>query len=829
MLKAHIFCFVVLSIIAFSFFTNKREKTRVNTVYAILLVVSLVHLVFDIITVYTVHNIAIVSPFLNHFSHQIFLATLLFIFYMVYVYLIELINSEAKVVIGRKKRTLLPFLLSVAGVVFLPLNYVETVHGNYSRGPASMIIYASIAVYASLILHLLVKYHAVISYKKIKAIVIALMCELVTAMYQLIFPYSLVSSLGVLLLNLGFYLTVENPDAALVEQLKVETARADAANNAKTSFLANVSHEIRTPINAVLGMNELILRETGEKEIKNYASEVKRAAKSLLNIINDLLDITKIEAGKLTVIPVEYSLASLINDVHTLFELKAADKGLKFDVDIKGELPSTVIGDDIRLKQVLINILNNAIKYTNSGSVTLNIHAPQDGVIEFCVKDTGIGIKPEDLEKLYQPFQRIEEERNRNIEGTGLGLNITMKLLEQMGSRLDVQSVYGEGSSFSFIISQPTVDSTPINKSTLFSPGAFAEKQYQVSYQAPNAKILIVDDNDMNRRVIAGLLKETKMQTFEAESGEDCLKITAEQRFDVILMDHMMPEMDGIQTLKAMRARENDPCRDTPIVIVTANAIVGAKEAYLEAGFTDFLSKPIDPTKLEQMIFSLLDKSLISNAPVFSAPKTIAAPIAPKTLAAFELPVIEGVDWSWAKLHFTAVPTLLDTVKMFMSSAKREVETLSLIFYQKKGAAFFDSYRIQVHSMKTSASTIGIVPLAGMAATLENAAKNENTEIISTLHPIFVDKWLGYVSLLKPLFPNDAPARLASDNQGEISAIMTAIRSAAENMDVDMLDALSKQLDAFTFDEAAADSITELKADILTFNVEKLMTHDYIV
>ncbi|MBP0981301.1 MAG: hypothetical protein J5968_03770, partial [Oscillospiraceae bacterium] len=204
-------------------------------------------------------------------------------------------------------------------------------------------------------------------------------------------------------------------------------------------------------------------------------------------------------------------------------------------------------------------------------------------------------------------------------------------------------------------------------------------------------------------------------------------------------------------------------------------------------------------------------------------------PIAPKTLAAFELPVIEGVDWSWAKLHFTAVPTLLDTVKMFMSSAKREVETLSLIFYQKKGAAFFDSYRIQVHSMKTSASTIGIVPLAGMAATLENAAKNENTEIISTLHPIFVDKWLGYVSLLKPLFPNDAPARLASDNQGEISAIMTAIRSAAENMDVDMLDALSKQLDAFTFDEAAADSITELKADILTFNVEKLMTHDYIV
>lgn len=825
MLKAHIFCFIILAVISASFFTNKREKNKTNTVYSILLIVSLVHLVFDTITVYTIHHMMSVSAALNRLSHQIFLGTLLMIFYIVYVYLVELINSEANVVIGRKKRTLFPFFLSIAGVIVLPLNYVETAHGNYSRGFASMLVYACIDVYSLLILHLLVKYHTALSKKKIKAIVVALLCELVTAMYQLIFPYSLVSALGILLLNLGFYITVENPDAALVEQLKIETARADAANNAKTSFLANVSHEIRTPINAILGMNEMILRESAEKEVKNYASEVKRAAKSLLNIINDLLDITKIEAGKLTVIPVEYSLASLINDVHTMFELKAADKGLKFNIDIKGDLPSTIIGDDIRLKQVLINLLNNAIKYTNSGNVYLNISSPQDGILEFCVKDTGIGIKPYDLEKLYQPFTRIEEERNRNIEGTGLGLNITMKLLEQMGSRLDVQSVYGEGSSFSFIISQPTVDSTPINKSALFAPGAFSEKQYQVSYQAPNAKILIVDDNDMNRRVIASLLKETKVQTFEAESGEICLNMTAEQRFDVILMDHMMPGMDGIQTLRAMRARENDPCHDTPIVIVTANAIVGAKEAYLEAGFTDFLSKPIDPTKLEQMIFSLLDKSLIAKAPARAVPSTSTAS---KTLAKLELPVIEGVDWNWAKLHFNAVPTLLDTVKMFMSSAKREAETLSLIFYQRNVGDFFDKYRIQVHSMKTSASTIGIVPLAGMAATLENAARNQNIEILSALHPIFVDKWLGYVTLLKPLFPNDAPARLATDNEGEISAIMSAIRSAAENMDVDMLDALSKQLDSFVFDEERADAITELKADILTFNVEKLMTHDYI-
>lgn len=819
MFQAHAFCFIILFVIAAAYFTHRREKNRVNTVFSVLLITSLIHLIFDMITVYTVHHIGSISPKLNHFSHQVFLGTLLFMFYMVYIYLIELINSESNLIIDIKKRTAFPFFLSATGVIFLPLHYVQTEHGNYSKGPASLVIYTSIAIYALLILNLLVKYHDKLSFKKIKAIVIALMCELITAIYQLVFPYSLVSPLGILLLNLGFYMTVENPDAVLVEQLKAETARADAANNAKTQFLASISHEIRTPINAVLGMNEMILRESREKEVVSYASEVKRAAKSLLNIINDLLDITKIEAGKLTVIPVEYSLASLINDIRTMFELKAAEKRLKFKIEIIGGLPSTVIGDDVRVKQVLINILNNAIKYTENGSVTLTVSAPQAGSISFCIKDTGIGIKPEDIEKLYTPFQRVDEKRNRNIEGTGLGLSITMQLLELMNSRIDVQSVYGEGSTFSFVLPQPTANATPLNTAVLFSAEPVSEKQYKVSHQAPDAKLLIVDDSEMNRRVISGLLKETKIQIFESESGEDCLKKTADCHFDLILMDHMMPGMDGIETLRAMRSRENDPCRTTPVVIVTANAVVGAKEAYLEAGFDDFLSKPIDPHKLEKMVFAKLDSTLITDAPADS----VSTEQPPER----ELPVIEGIDWSWANIHFPSQSFLLDTVKLFVSRIKPEADALTRCFEQIDGNDSFESYRTQVHSMKTSASTLGIVPLAGLAATLENAARAENSAVISTLHPVFIEKWLNYAAPLKQLIPT-VDSLSAAEHSDTVFEILDAVRAAAAEMDVDALDELSAKLDGFSFEEPQAASIEELKTDIINFNIEKLMTFDYL-
>lgn len=820
MFKAQIFCIVLLSLLAANFFSSRMEKTKANTLYSALLITSIIHLFFDIATVYTINHPQTVSPGLNYFAHQLFFGTMLLIFYIIYLYIIALIESEINSEVPRMKYALAPFLVSTIGVMELPLRYMRTSKGSYSYGIAVTVVYISIAVYIVLIFRLLLKYRKRIPWKKTKAIMIALTWEVVISTIQRFSPTWLISSLGILLINYGFYITVENPDAVLVEQLRAETARADAANNAKTSFLANVSHEIRTPINAVLGMDEMILRESGESVIRNYAFEIKKAAKSLLNIINDLLDITKIEAGKLNIIPVKYSLASLINDVHTMLELKAADKGLKFTVDVEGELPSEVIGDDIRLRQILLNLLNNAVKYTNEGGVTLCIKAVCPGSIYFCVKDTGIGIKQEDIKKLYTPFERIEELRNRNIEGTGLGLNITMQLLKLMGSELKIESVYGKGSEFSFIIEQEAVDPTPIDAETLCKPAVFVGEEYTPAYQAPEARLLIVDDNDMNRKVLKGLLKETKVQVFEAQSGKECLKMTDESAFDLILMDHMMPEMDGTQTLNAIRSQDSNLCKNTPVVIVTANAVAGAKESYLKAGFNAFLSKPIDPEKLENLVFSMLDKRLIQQTQRSVSAKRDSSPIN-------ERPVIEGIDWNWAKLHFKDENALNEAVYFFYDSIDSSAEKLDEAFAQINSDDGLNSYRIQVHSMKNSAAIVGIVQLAGMAMALESAARNGDCSTINAIHPLFIKKWLGYLDAMRPLMPEKSAQKRADDCQSEISAIFEDIRHAACDMDVDALDELSQKLDQYSFDKERQAFILQIKAQITNFEVEKLMTCEY--
>lgn len=343
------------------------------------------------------------------------------------------------------------------GIIFLPLNYIETPQGNYSYGPAAFTIYIGVAFYLLLIIWNLIKYWEDIPNKKRLAMFIVIISEVVVGIYQIFVPTALISCLAIVLLNLGIYLTTENPDAILVEMLEKETKRADIANQAKTDFLARMSHEIRTPIHAILGMNEMILRETEDDDIREYAKDVENAANSLLSIINDILDITKIEAGKITIIPVEYDFFNMLNDIFNMIQFRAEEKSLEFKMDIDETIPNIMMGDDIRIRQVLINLLNNAIKYTFNGKVSLKISkvlCEEDGMVAllFEVKDTGIGIKEEDIEKLYVPFQRIEEERNRKIEGTGLGMNISMQLLALMDSSLIVESVYGEGSTFSFVL-----------------------------------------------------------------------------------------------------------------------------------------------------------------------------------------------------------------------------------------------------------------------------------------------------------------------------------------------------------------------------------------
>ena len=393
--------------------------------------------------------------------------------------------------------------------------------------------------------------------------------------------------------------------------LELEKDAANASNKAKSDFLANMSHEIRTPMNAIIGMDEMILRSSPSEQIRKYALDIQSAGKTLLSIINDILDLSKIESGKMELIPVEYSFASAMNDVVNMTKKKSLDKALDYRLNVSEDIPSVLLGDEIRVRQVMLNLINNAIKYTNTGYISVEVSYDRNRqMLKFRVSDTGIGIREEDLDKLFESFQRLEEDKNRNIEGTGLGLNITMRLVRMMNGTIDVESRYGEGTTFTAQMKQYVVDDTPL--------GDFAhnimhvvehQEEYRPSLVAPDAHILIVDDNDMNLEVIAGLLTDTRMQITTAESGRECIDILSRRRFDIVFLDQMMPEMSGAQTLTEIRNRHL--CDDTPIVALTADAIVGARDNYIREGFTDYLSKPVLFEALEAIIQRYLREDLI--------------------------------------------------------------------------------------------------------------------------------------------------------------------------------------------------------------------------
>ncbi len=609
-------------------------------------------------------------------------------------------------------------------------------------------------------------------------------------------------------------------ERSLDDLLKVVEAKCDdarAATRSKTRFLAHMSHEIRTPINSVIGMNEMILRESREPDIKSYANDVNAAAHSLLSIINDILDITKIEEGKVELSPVEYPLQRLIAEAYNMVRFRALSKDLTLTVQADESLPSVLYGDDMRIKQVLVNLLTNAVKYTHDGSVTFVIERAGDGAIRFSVRDTGVGIKPENIGNLFNAFYRVDDPRNRSIEGTGLGLVITQAILERLESRLCVQSVYGKGSEFSFLLKQQVVDDTPIGKLSLRLDG---ESEYDEpgAFEAPDAYVLVVDDNEMNRRVMRQLLKRTKVNIVESPNGMDAVERCMHQRFDIIFMDHMMPGINGIEAMHRIRDDFDSPCFDVPFVALTANAVIGAKEMYFREGFDAFLPKPVDSKRLEKLVRALLDESLVQRV---ESKATADTKQEPRKMT--EFPVVSGVDWAYARAKLPSDEMVLDTVKLFCKGAKYELAELSAYFESISSDEALDSYRIKVHSMKSSALLIGAVQAGGLAMRLEMAARDGERSVIAALHPIFQQCWLELSAALKPVCGSGAEQLPAAEHASEIADIYSEIRAAAEDMDVDRLDALSERLDGYRFDGADAEKAESVKAMILGFEVEKLM------
>lgn len=612
----------------------------------------------------------------------------------------------------------------------------------------------------------------------------------------------------------------QNKQLALAK-LEADVARHEAlaANEAKGKFLAQMSHEIRTPINVVLGMDEMILRESKEPNIREYAMDIHTAGQSLLSLINDILDFSKIDSGKVEIVPVTYEICSMLHDLVNMTLQRAKDKDLQLVVEIDHEIPTCLYGDDVRIRQVLINILTNAVKYTERGTVWLRVKcrvADETAVLSFEVEDTGIGIKKEDLPKLTAEFERIEEDRNRNIEGTGLGMSITVQLLKLMNSELQVESEYGKGSRFSFALEQKIVDGTPIGDFESKVKHMAENFSYESSFLAPDAKLLVVDDNAVNRKVLRNLLKETEIQVSEAGGGEECLRLVQENRYDLILLDHMMPEMDGVETLHRMRELTDYPCKDTPVVVLTANAVAGAREQYLKEGFDDFLSKPIVPDKLEHMIRKMLPEELLQAADPAKTPAVQAADSCPE-----DLPVVEGLDWNYAWLHLPDRELLAYTLQEFYDQIDPAADSLERAYEQITEETFLEQYRIQVHAMKSLAATVGIVTLSGVARVLESAAKDGKINIIKSMTDIFLEEWRSYRQRLQGVFGIGAEEKQEIADYSVIRALVEMIRISMQEMDIDRADELMKQLRAYAFPEEIGQNIQKLAEAVTNLDPEE--------
>ena len=594
-----------------------------------------------------------------------------------------------------------------------------------------------------------------------------------------------------------------------------------AANEAKGKFLAQMSHEIRTPINAVLGMDEMILRESKEQNVREYAMDIYTAGQSLLSLINDILDFSKIDSGKMEIVPVEYDISSLIHDLVNMTSQRAADKGLSLEVEADAQIPSRLYGDDVRIRQILINILTNAVKYTHEGTVWLRVHSRvmnETALLYFEVEDTGIGIKAEDLPKLSAEFERIEEDKNRNIEGTGLGMSITIQLLALLGSRLHVESTYGKGSKFYFELEQKIIDDTPIGDFASNVQQMAQDFHYEAALYAPDAKLLVVDDNVVNRKVLRNLLKETAIQVTEAASGAECLQLVQENQFDLIFLDHMMPEMDGVETLHCMKALPEYPCKDTPVVVLTANAVSGAKEAYLSEGFDDFLSKPIVPDKLEAMLLKMLPEALLCTVrePVKKPEAQEAA-----ALPLEELPFVEGLDWNYAWLHLPEYELLAYTVREFYDQIDSAADCLERAYRQCTEEKNPEPYRIQVHAMKSLAATIGIISLSGIARVLESAAKDGRIEVILSMTAIFLEEWRSYRLKLQGVFGIGSTQGKEVTDYSVIRALVEMVRVSMQEMEIDKADECVRQLRDYDFPAEIWQEIQKLAEAVTNLDPEE--------
>ncbi|MBO5551531.1 MAG: response regulator, partial [Lachnospiraceae bacterium] len=605
------------------------------------------------------------------------------------------------------------------------------------------------------------------------------------------------------------------------DKIRNELEVAKASSDAKSNFLSSMSHEIRTPINAVLGFDEMILMENKDPEIGKYAEDIQSAGKTLLTLVNDILDFQKIEAGKMDIVPAQYELASTINDVVSMTMSLANDKDLSFDVSVDPRTPHLLYGDEIRIKQCMTNILSNAVKYTEKGGVTLTVGFERldeepDGdfkgsiLLNVSVRDTGIGIREEDMEKLFTAFDRLDQVRNRAVKGTGLGMAITKQLLESMGSKIEVESEYGKGSNFHFSLKQKAVSWEETGNLT----EAFRKyithdgPEYRNdSFRAPSAVILVTDDTENNLLVVTRLLKRTGIKIDTADSGAKTLELVRKKKYDIIYLDHMMPGMDGIETLHRLGDLEGNLNTETPVIVLTANAVSGSREMYIKEGFTDYMTKPVSYKALRASLVKYLPEDRIgygSAEPEAGDAEETDTPDISEMLRS-----VQGIDLEEGLIYSGDEATLTEVIRNFSAGIEESADRIG----KELEALNIKDYTVHVHALKSSARLIGARELSELALEMENAGHSyqkaiaegsldsaaEELALMEGKTAELMALYRSYKEKLSPVTGGDTGGSgqegLPEISSGELDEILAGVREFAEAFDMDSVDSAMGMLE----------------------------------